>query len=656
MRRTLIGTAAFLAMTGTLLVLPVYASPAPEAVPVEASVETVALGSVTEPEGDAVVATDGEVVAVAEEPASTPSPSTGAPSPTTPSDAPAEVGEDAPVTSGEEEPGVPALTVSRPDTDVFSTVGVTWALDEGVTGVTARVRVQDAGGRWGRWTDLEVEDMETSAPAEGDARGGTAPYWTGDAYGLEAVVQAADGTTPRDVQVQLIDPGESPADVVPGPPQASAQAGAVMAMPAIYSRAQWGADEHIRFWDPEYAPTLKAATIHHTADKNGYAAADVAGILRSTYVYHTQSRGWGDIGYNVIVDRFGRAWEGRYGGLSSTVIGAHAGGFNTSTFGVSMLGNYDLVDTPRAMLDTVAHVIAWKFSLYHVDPRGTTSLTSGGGGTARYAAGTRVTVPTIFAHRDVGFTACPGQYGYAHMGDIRSLVSAYMADLSRWELPGAYTQNPDGSMSTVYRGDPWDVPLMCDWNGDGVATLGIWRKGRFVLYDTPARSEVPRDFWWALSTDTPICGDWDGDGTDTIGVWRAGWFYLKNSNTPNGPWLSIPFGQPADTPVVGDWNGDGKDTVGVHRGAWFHWGNNPTGYSWDGQLSFGNATDLPVLGDWNGDGRDTVGVWRDGVFYLSERTSGRWYDTIWWGHAFDVPVTGAFAAGAPDGIGVARGY
>ena len=66
--------------------------------------------------------------------------------------------------------------------------------------------------------------------------------------------------------------------------------------------------------------------------------------MRSIYRYHTVSRGWGDIGYNVIVDKFGRLWEGRYGGLASTVIGAHAGGFNTSTFGVSMLGNYDIVD------------------------------------------------------------------------------------------------------------------------------------------------------------------------------------------------------------------------------------------------------------------------------------------------------------------------
>ena len=69
-------------------------------------------------------------------------------------------------------------------------------------------------------------------------------------------------------------------------------------------------------------------------------------MMRSIYRYHAVSRGWGDIGYNVIVDKFGRRWEGRAGGLASTVVGAHAGGFNSGTFGVSMLGNYESVNPP----------------------------------------------------------------------------------------------------------------------------------------------------------------------------------------------------------------------------------------------------------------------------------------------------------------------
>jgi hypothetical protein len=448
-RRITAGFIAFLAATGVLVVLPVYAAPVPETEPVEASIDEVDLGSVVEPEGDAVVVTDGDVQPDGVDPevvggsSSVPSTVPTIPGPASetpagqtpaPSEEPSDdASDDDVVSSGEELPGVPALTVSQPDVDRFFSVGITWQEDPSVTDVVAQVRVKDGDGNWGEWTQLEADDIEqtvTDATEANDVRGGTAPYWTGEAYGLEATVQGADGTVPEDVTVALIDPGSSPADDLPTTPAVQDQAHAAATMPAIITRAQWGADESIRTWKPEYAATIKAATVHHTADGNNYTAAQVPGIMRSIYAYHTQTREWGDIGYNVIVDKFGRIFEGRYGGLTSTVIGAHAGGFNTGTFGVSMLGNYTLVDTPQVMLDSVAAVIAWKLSLYGVNPRGTTQLTSGGGGTSRYAAGVTVTVPTVFAHRDVGLTECPGNYAYSRMPQIRSMVTSRMTPVA----------------------------------------------------------------------------------------------------------------------------------------------------------------------------------------------------------------------------------
>jgi uncharacterized protein with LGFP repeats len=235
-------------------------------------------------------------------------------------------------------------------------------------------------------------------------------------------VVTRSGATPTDVQLDLIDPGDSAADATLGTPQVQDTAGAAQVMPDVYSRAQWGADESIRTWKPAYAPTIKAAALHHTADTNQYTIDQVPAMMRSIYHYHAMSLQWGDIGYNVVVDKFGRLFEGRSGGLASTVIGAHAGGFNTSTFGVSMLGNYDTVDTPQVMIDAVSAIIAWKFSLYGVDPLGRTTLTSGG--TDRWPAGTAVTLPTVFGHRDTKSTACPGRYGYARLGEIRTAVAA----------------------------------------------------------------------------------------------------------------------------------------------------------------------------------------------------------------------------------------
>jgi hypothetical protein len=485
-RRFLTGLVTFCSLTITVLVLPVYAAPVPEAHPVHTSINELALGSVVDPEGEAVVATDGVVQAdgvdeadaagtsepatespATESPATgspatgspatgspatgspaTGSPATGSPatgSPATGSPATGSPSTESPATtagsgtspeapnadvpaSAEELPGVPALTVSQEKTDPFSSVGVTWRQDPAVTDVRVRVRVRHDDGDWGSWADLQPDDIEqtaTSETAHHDLRGGTAPYWTGAATGLQVAVQGAGGAVPEDVSVALLDPGTSKADAMPTT-SATGEAHAGTFMPDIVSRSQWGADESIRTWDPEYAPTIKAATIHHTADSNDYTAAQVPAMLRSIYAYHAQTRGWGDIGYNVIVDKYGRIFEGRYGGLSSTVIGAHAGGFNTGTFGVSMLGDYTTTDPSAVMLDSVAAVIAWKLSMYGVSPYGATQLTSGGGGTAKYAAGTVVTLPTIFAHRDVGNTTCPGQAAYNRMDEIRARVAARM--------------------------------------------------------------------------------------------------------------------------------------------------------------------------------------------------------------------------------------
>ena len=91
------------------------------------------------------------------------------------------------------------------------------------------------------------------------------------------------------------------------------------------------------------------------------------GILRSIYAYHTQSRGWSDVGYNFLVDRFGRIWEGRYGGVDRPVVGAHTLGYNDDSFAMSAIGNFELVQPSQAMIEAYAALFAWKLSLHGVD-------------------------------------------------------------------------------------------------------------------------------------------------------------------------------------------------------------------------------------------------------------------------------------------------
>jgi len=157
-------------------------------------------------------------------------------------------------------------------------------------------------------------------------------------------------------------------------PARPGQATAMTTRPAIVSRAGWGADESLRRHAPEYSDTVKAAFVHHTVQANSYAPSESAALIRADYVYHVRSRGWNDIGYNFLVDRYGRVFEGRYGGVTKAVLGAHAGGFNTDTTGVALLGTFTTARAPAGMVAALERLLAWKLDLTHVDPLGLTAL------------------------------------------------------------------------------------------------------------------------------------------------------------------------------------------------------------------------------------------------------------------------------------------
>jgi len=312
------------------------------------------------------------------------------------------------------------VALSRPSTPRFAALGVTWAADPDVGPVAVKFRTRLDAGPWTAWSTTGTDDKEPDTRR--GTRGGTEPVWTGPATGVEARITAGPGAALRDVRLTLIDPGADPVDATVA--ASTATTTTVLNRPVIYSRTQWGADPQLMTWDPEYPPRLVAGFLHHTAGTNDYAAADVPAILRSIYAFHAQTRGWGDIGYNFLVDRFGKTWEGRAGGVDSTVIGAHAGGFNTGTFGVSMVGDFQTAAVPAATTAAVTAMFTWKLARWGLDPTGTVQLTSAGGGTSKYTAGTVVTKYVISGHRDVGNTECPGDLGYALLGPMRTRVKA----------------------------------------------------------------------------------------------------------------------------------------------------------------------------------------------------------------------------------------
>ena len=289
----------------------------------------------------------------------------------------------------------------------FSMLG--FELPEGVDEI--RVRTSEDGRIWSDWTETErFEPDEGPDPDTDDGRSDRShryaePVWVEKATHFQVEFpEGLDGVT-GEMTAEVIDSvgynGQRTERQVVSEP--AAQADAAPSRPNIISRAQWGADES---WagDPSYAGSVDMGVVHHTATSNSYS--DARAVIRSMYRYHTQSLGWKDLGYNIVIDRAGNVYEGRKGGLTSGVIGAHAAGFNRGSFGVSVIGNYEAANPTQASMRALENVIAWQSSVYGIHPEGTTTRSG-------------TTYSTIVGHRQVGRTACPGRI-MNRLQDIRA--------------------------------------------------------------------------------------------------------------------------------------------------------------------------------------------------------------------------------------------
>jgi uncharacterized protein with LGFP repeats len=185
---------------------------------------------------------------------------------------------------------------------------------------------------------------------------------------------------------------------------------------------------------PLFDNGIRAGIVHHTATENDYGPNDSAGIVRGIYGYHTRTLGWGDIAYNALVDRYGQVFEGRFGGITRPVEGSHTGGFNANTWAVAMIGNFDLAPPPADQLRAVGQLLGWRLAMDSVRPLGTVTLTSAGGPYTRFPRGATPILATIFGHRDVGDTACPGALGYAALDQIRHFAARFNKPANAEEL------------------------------------------------------------------------------------------------------------------------------------------------------------------------------------------------------------------------------
>jgi hypothetical protein len=282
----------------------------------------------------------------------------------------------------------------------FNSVEIVWEGDL-PTGSTAdfAVRVSTDGSSWTDWIETHLDSHVRSLS---DTRKFEMPALVSPSEYVQYRVNlsaAPLGQPPtlRQVEIGCVDTS-APAQY---------QAAPALIDGFIIPRAGWGADESLRYdangkeiWPPEYRPTQKVI-IHHTVTQNH--EQDPAATVRAIYYYHAITQGWGDIGYNFLVDWHGNVYEGRTGGPN--VVAGHALQYNWGSIGIALLGDFTDTDVDQVSLDSIVKVINDRAK--NVDPAGIGFFID------------KNNVPNICGHRDVLSTECPGDHAYAKIPNIR---------------------------------------------------------------------------------------------------------------------------------------------------------------------------------------------------------------------------------------------
>jgi hypothetical protein len=375
----------------------------------------------------------------------------------------------------------------------FDLIGLGWRRG---SRVQAEVRARRRGGSWTRWTPLH--DSGDHGPDVGRGPAGTDPAWTGAADEFQLRLKGR----PRGLRARFVRSGPPARAARRRAPLArsAARSRQLATAPAIISRSEWGGDGVPPRTGPSYGQ-VQLGFVHHTVNANEYGPEDSAAIVLGIARYHIEHNGWNDIGYNFLVDQFGQIFEGRAGGIDLAIVGAQAQGFNSVSTGVACIGTFTAVAPPEAALDAIARLLGWKLSVHGVPVDGQVTVTSAGGESNRYPAGTPVTFQRVSGHRDGNATSCPGDVLYSLLPDLRIRAAQYAGPLAGVTLRAA---------ATTLRGVTSAVLSGALRFGDGSSPDGAPVD---VLYATAGAAFTPlatvrcaADGQWSTTVDLPQTG------------------------------------------------------------------------------------------------------------------------------------------------------
>jgi N-acetylmuramoyl-L-alanine amidase/PA14 domain len=288
------------------------------------------------------------------------------------------------------------------------------------------VRVSLDGTNWTDWRDLQDNDdlwQDSDGPdvewSETIDVGATARFW----QVRGEFKPAPNGELPvlRRVDVNTVDtrafaPTHEPS--APGGPVAT------LSRPGVVSRSAWGCpDGQGSRATPDHYP-VNHMVVHHTADSNTLLPGEPnwAARVRAEWSFHTYTRGWGDVGYNYLIDPNGVIYEGRAGGDDAVAFHDTA---NYGSMGVVVIGTYATVPPTPAAQNALVKLLAWKADQKGINPLGSSYYYGCARSRYCYPYNLGAIVPNIAGHRQVtpGHTSCPGDQTMAYLSGIRNRVA-----------------------------------------------------------------------------------------------------------------------------------------------------------------------------------------------------------------------------------------
>lgn len=410
--------------------------------------------------------------------------------------------------------------VAGPDGGVFTSaplatefaashVGLHWLSEGGA--VRFELRTSRDGGRWSGWQRVFLETGKDEA-ARAETFGALVGARSARLLQYRAIL--AGGARPALVWRVALTYLDARARGGPGPGPGAASLGSLLAGPAdfraqILPREAWGADESLRFkddgtevWPRAYVPAKKVV-VHHTATGNDYA--DGAAEVRAIYTYHAQTLGWGDIGYQLLIDNSGQVYEGRRGReqdpdggpgrevASRDVVAGHATSFNYGSTSIALIGNFQEAPLPEVMRERLDEGLAFESARHGIDPLGRSDY-------LLQNEFWRDELPDLLGHRDCTPTECPGDFVWEQLPAVRRAVGERLVLGDRPRVGPVFLEQGR---------NPWPGPLNFAWRGLPGAEFSTFLEGWFRV---PGQDEITERSGYGPGTSLPDWGPW-GRGT-----------------------------------------------------------------------------------------------------------------------------------------------